>query len=140
MNIRIFYDDTSFRIKSWKKTRALIGKVISGEGKTLGGLNFILTTDKILKEINIEFLKHNYNTDVISFNYGYKDFITGEVYVSIETVKSNAKNYKVSCSNEMLRILIHGVLHICGYTDESQDEKNEMRKREDFWLTKFEKI
>jgi probable rRNA maturation factor len=140
LNIRIFYDDTPFRIKSWKKTKALIEKVISGEGKTLGGLNFILTTDKVLKEINIEFLKHNYNTDVISFNYGDEDFITGEVYVGIETVKNNAKNYKVSCRNELLRVLIHGTLHICGHTDGSPDEKIEMRKREDFWLTQFEKI
>lgn len=140
MNIRIFYDDTSFRIKSWKKTRSLIEKVISGEGKTLGDLNFILTTDKILKEINIEFLKHNYNTDVISFNYGNENHITGEVYISIETVKSNARNYKVSYGNELLRVLIHGTLHLCGYYDGSFEERLEMRKREDSWLTHFEKI
>ena len=135
MSIRVFYDDSNFRIKGWKKTRSLIEKVISFEGKSTGDLNFILTTDKILKEINSEFLKHYYNTDVISFNYGDENCITGEVYISIETVKINAKNYKVSYSNELLRVMIHGVLHLCGHNDESASEKIEMRKREDFWLT-----
>jgi rRNA maturation RNase YbeY len=137
LNIRIFYDDTRFRIKKWKKTRLLIEKVISGEGKTLGGLNFILTTDKILKEINIEFLKHNYNTDVISFNYGNKNFITGEVYISIDSVKANAKNYKVSYRYELLRVLIHGTLHLCGLKDESPEEQLEMSMWEEYWLVYF---
>ena len=140
MSIRIFYDDIPFRIKNWKKTKSLIEKVISGEGKTLDDLNFILTTDEILREINVEFLKHNYNTDVISFNYGDEMLINGEVYISIDTVRKNAKNYKVSYANELLRVLIHGVLHICGYKDEISEERMEMRKREDYWLQNFEEI
>ena len=137
MSIRIFYDDIPFRIKNWKKTKSLIEKVISGEAKALGDLNFILTTDKNIKEINIEFLKHNYNTDVISFNYGEENFITGEVYISVETVKKNAKNYKVSYNIELVRVLIHGVLHMCGYRDETSEEKVEMRRMEDSWLETF---
>jgi probable rRNA maturation factor len=139
LSIRIFYDETSFRIKSWKKTREAIVKVISGEGKTPGDLNFILTTDKILKTINGEFLKHYYNTDVISFKYGEENLITGEIYISIETVKRNAKNYKVSYTDELQRVLVHGVLHLCGYNDESKEEKMKIRKLEDYWLAYFEK-
>ena len=134
MSIRVFYDYSNFRIKGWKKTRSLIEKVISFEGKSTGDLNFILTTDKILKEINSEFLKHYYNTDVISFNYGDENCITGEVYISIETVKINAKNYKVSYRIELVRVMIHGVLHICGYEDRNDSEKGEMKKKEEFWL------
>jgi probable rRNA maturation factor len=137
LNLRLFYDDTNFQIKKWKKTRSLIEKVISREGKTHGDLNFILTSDKVLKEINVEFLKHNYNTDVISFNYGNKDFITGEVYISIDAVKANAKNYKVSYRYELVRVLIHGTLHLCGFKDESPEEKLEMSMWEEYWLACF---
>jgi probable rRNA maturation factor len=140
LNIRLFYDETRFRIKGWKKRRILIEKVITGEGKTPGDLNFILTTDKNIRIINAEFLKHNYNTDVISFNYETDHFITGEVYISIDTVKRNAKNYKISYSTELLRVIIHGVLHLCGYNDTSEAEREGMRKREDFWLDYFETI
>jgi probable rRNA maturation factor len=135
VNIRIFYDEVSFRIKNWKKIKELIQKVISKEGIISGDLSFIITGDIVLKEINKEFLKHNYYTDVICFNYGENGNIKGEIYISIETVKRNAKNYKVSYSNELLRVLIHGVLHLCGYEDCNLEKRGEMRKLEDFWLS-----
>lgn len=140
MKIRIFYDNVDFRIKGWRKIKKLIEKVISKEDKISGDLNFILTNDSILKKINIEFLKHNYNTDVISFNYYDQNNLTGEIYISIETVKRNAKNYKVSYRNEMIRVIIHGVLHICGYEDRDDREKREMRKHEDFWLKVYNEL
>ena len=140
MSIKIFYDDVNFRIRNWRKIKVLIEKVIAEEGKIPGDLNFILTNDKILKEINIEFLQHYYCTDVISFNHEKKGLIAGEIYISIETVKVNAKNYKVSYNNELLRVFLHGLLHLCEYDDQTEAEKRNMRKLEDSWLEEFKRF
>jgi probable rRNA maturation factor len=140
LNIRLFYDGVDFRLRGWLKIRKLIEKVISEEGKISGDLNFILTDDKSLKEINIKFLKHNYFTDVISFGSGSVDLIEGEVYISVDRVRINAINYKVSYKNEVLRVIIHGTLHLCGYNDVRDDERETMRRMEDLWIERFKEL
>ncbi|MFN8241979.1 MAG: rRNA maturation RNase YbeY [Bacteroidales bacterium] len=137
MKPRIFYDGVSYRVKGWKKIRQHIVKVITEEYKNPGDLNFVLTTDRRLLKINKEFLKHNYFTDVITFTLADNDSISGEIYISIDTVKKNARNYKVSCYNELLRVMIHGSLHLCGYEDGTVDERILMREREDYWINDF---
>ena len=137
MNIRIFYDDVGTRIEGWKKVRNLLVKVISEEKKVPGDLNFILTTDKVLRRINRKFLNHSYNTDVISFRYNDGPEIDGEIYISVDTVKINANNYKVSFRMELLRVMIHGLLHLCGYEDGTEREKLKMREMEDFWIMDY---
>lgn len=137
MKIKIYYDNINFRLKGWRKIKEFIEKVISNEDKISGDLNFIITDDDTLKEINVLFLKHNYYTDVISFDYEDKDVISGEIYISLDTVKINSLNYKISLSQEMLRVMIHGVLHLCGYDDKEIKEKSKMRKRENYWLKIF---
>ena len=134
MSIRIYYDETNFRFRGWKKTVKIIQEVIAKEEKISGDLNFIMTNDKNLREINVEFLEHDYNTDVISFNYSNGNSINGEVYVSLDRVKENSLNYNVSLKNELLRVIIHGVLHLLGYNDSSEVERSEMRKLEDYWM------
>ncbi len=134
MSIRIYYDETNFRFRGWKKTVKIIQEVIAKEEKISGDLNFIITNDKNLREINVEFLEHDYNTDVISFNYNNGNSINGEVYVSLDRVKENSLNYNVSLKNELFRVIIHGVLHLLGYNDSSEEERSEMRKLEDYWM------
>ena len=140
MKINVFYDNITFRITGWRKIKKLVEKVISEENNISGDLNFIITNDVVLKEMNMKFLKHNYFTDVISFNYNDQNNLIGEVFISIDAVKRNAKNYKVSYRQELLRVIIHGELHICGYEDRNSVEKDNMRKREEYWLGVYEKI
>jgi probable rRNA maturation factor len=134
LKINIYYDGINYRIKESKKVKYLIEKVIRYENKVPGDLHFIITNDRTIKQINIEFLNCNYFTDVITFNYNENETINGEIYISIDTVKKNANNYKVSLYDEILRVIIHGVLHLCGYNDKKGKDIENMRKIEDKWI------
>ena len=138
MSLRIFYDETDFRLKGWRKAVKILNKVIEKEGKISGDLSFIITNDERLREINIQFLEHDYYTDVITFNYNNGDIINGEVYISLERVTENASNYNVSLKSEIFRVLIHGVLHLVGYNDFVENDKIRMREMEDHWLGRVE--
>ncbi|HLN20764.1 MAG TPA: rRNA maturation RNase YbeY [Bacteroidales bacterium] len=137
MRIRIFYDETVYRYKGWLKLKDLTGKILASEKRKPGEINFIITTDRKLKDINVEFLEHNYFTDVITFNYNTGNIVSGEIYISIDTVKDNAGIYETGLKKEMSRVMIHGILHLAGYDDKSDEEKQLMRKMEDFWLDKL---
>lgn len=134
MSIRIFYDETSFRLKGSRRALKIVSEVIAKEGKISGDLNYIITSDDSVRGINIEFLEHDYDTDVITFNYNEGNVINGEVYISLDRVKENALNYNVSLEVELLRVIIHGALHLVGYDDNDEAKRSEMRRMEDYWL------
>jgi len=136
-NIRVFYDNKQFKIKNWRKIIKLLDRIIMKKNKRAEDINYVITTDQKLKEINIEFLKHNYYTDVIAFNYSEKNNVIGEIYISIDAVKRNSINYKVSLDCEMLRVIIHGILHLCGYNDKTNKEKKLMKEMEDTWINEY---
>lgn len=137
MSIRIFYDNTTFRLKGSVRAKKIIFEIIVKENHITGDLNFIFTDDESLRKINAGFLNHDYFTDVITFNYNSDSIVNGEIYISVDTVKINSVNYNVSLNNEVLRVMIHGVLHLVGYDDKEQDDKMRMRSKEDFWLGEF---
>lgn len=139
MKIKIFYDEIAYRLKDSRNCLKLIEKVIRSEKKIPGDLSFIITTDDTLIDINREFLDHDYFTDVLAFSNNDNKIVNGEVYISLNTVRKNANNYKVSLRNEMIRVMIHGTLHILGYKDNSRKEKDVMRKEEDKWINRANK-
>jgi len=138
LSVRVFYDNTSFRLLGSRKAISLVREVIRKENRISGDLSFIITDDESLKQINMKFLGHNYYTDVITFNYNSGDTINGEVYISIDTVKRNSINYNVSLKNEVFRVIIHGVLHLIGYNDKSERERKKMRDLENFWMNSID--
>jgi probable rRNA maturation factor len=100
-----------------------------------GDISFIITGDTEIRNINREFLDHDYFTDVITFNYNKGNIVGGEIYISKDTVVSNAKEYKVNMQDELKRVIIHGVLHLTDLDDKTEGEREIMRKSEDRWLT-----
>jgi len=138
LSLKIFYDSTAYRVQRWRKINKLLEKVIAKEGRISGDLNFIITGDEELKRLNIQFLEHDYYTDVITFDYSEGNVINGEVYISIDRVKENARNYNVSFKSEIRRVIIHGVLHLTGYDDKTEEEKSEMRRLESYWMSLIE--
>lgn len=137
MRINIFYDEVKFRVRNVKKIKSLIIKVIRNEKRIPGDLNFIFVSDEQIKEMNKEFLKRDNFTDVLAFEYNKTNVINGEVYISINRVKINAMEYKVSLRSEIIRVMVHGTLHLCGYNDKNIKEKNLMREMENKWIREF---
>ena len=111
--------------------------VAKEEGFTIEKLYFTLLNDESLQQINIKYLKHNTLTDIITFDYGDHNIVSGEVFISIDRVKDNALQYKVSYKKEFLRVLVHGLLHLCGYGDKTAKEQKLMREKENYYINKF---
>lgn len=138
MSIKIYYDNIKYRIHKTAEIKRFLEKVITDENKKPGDLVFILTGDKSLLKINMQFLNHDYFTDVISFDYSEEVTVNGEIYISIDTIRRNAGRYKTEIEKELLRVMIHGVLHLCGYRDDSSKERRKMFRRQEMRLKEFE--
>jgi len=134
---KIYYKNVKFRLRKTREIKNWIVQVIRSEEKEPGDLSFIFASDKYIKEINKEFLNHNYNTDVIAFDYKKGNVINGEIYLGINKIRKNAVQYKNTILNEVLRVMVHGVLHIIGYDDKTEIEEKKMKKMEDIYLEIF---
>lgn len=112
-----------------------LGKCIAEENKSSSRLTFIFCSDDYLLNLNRRYLDHNYYTDVITFDYSEGDVISGDIFISVERVDDNAISLEIDNESELHRVMIHGVLHLCGYQDKSESEKELMRKKEDYYLS-----
>ncbi len=110
---------------------AWIKQVVNNNGFKVGDISYIFCSDEKILEVNKEYLQHDYYTDIITFDYTEENVINGDIFVSLDTVKSNAEQFSVSFEKELRRVLIHGILHLCGQADKSTSEKAEMTRKED---------
>ncbi|ATA93972.1 rRNA maturation RNase YbeY [Capnocytophaga canimorsus] len=108
-----------------------IEKIIASEEKELGELNYIFCDDNYLYQINVQYLDHDTLTDIITFDYTQEQTISGDIFISVERVADNAKDFDVDFQTELLRVMAHGVLHLCGYKDKSDAESKQMRSKEE---------
>lgn len=131
-NVQIF-NSSSHKFLPKKKVEEKVKKVILSESKKASQINIIYLDDNEIHRMNKEFLEHDFPTDVITFELESQP-LEGEIYIGTDTAISQAKEYKVSSSNEMQRLAIHGVLHLCGYDDKTDKQKQIMRQKEDFYL------
>ena len=117
-----------------------ISETISSEGFAEGEITYIFCDDEYLNKINLEFLNHDTLTDIISFDNRLGKQINGEIYISVERVRENAKTYKTNFKDELHRVMIHGILHFCGYNDKSDAETKSMRNKEEEVLGRLAQI
>ena len=133
MAILFFSKGIRFSISNKSRISKTIQNLIKNEKKKEGDISFTFCSDSFLLGINKKFLRHNTLTDIITFQYP-ADELSGEIFISIPRVKENAKKFNVSIQQELYRVIIHGVLHLCGYTDKNNSDKVLMSKREDYYL------
>ena len=132
-----FNYETDFNLDNEDALSKWISDVIISENKKEGELNYIFCDDDYLHKINMEHLGHDTLTDIISFDYSMGNELHGDLFISIERVKENALDFKVSFEEELKRVLVHGVLHYCGYKDKTESDADLMRKKEDEKIAMF---
>ena len=130
-----FHAEGAFILENQAKFNAWFEATAKEEGKHIGGLNYIFCDDEYLIKINVEFLNHDTYTDIITFDYSVGDELIGDLYISTERVSENAKEFKESLEDELNRVLIHGLLHLCGYKDKTEEEAKLMRIKENYYLS-----
>ncbi|MEC5172856.1 rRNA maturation RNase YbeY [Chryseobacterium nepalense] len=133
--IQFFYEnlpetvDTNY--KKW------LEEIILSENKKLGEINYIFCNDEYLLKVNQDYLQHDYYTDIITFDYVKGRTISGEIFVSLQRISDNASTLSKDYEEELRRVLAHGILHLSGYKDKSEEEEQLMRSKEDFYLAKY---
>jgi len=134
--IQFFTEEVDFTPDHEPQIRVWIANAISGEGFEAGVINIIFCNDEYLSELNQRFLERDTLTDVIAFDYRENDRdVSGDIFISIDRTGENALKYGQSFQEETRRVIIHGVLHLCGYSDKSEEEQSLMRAKEDYYLS-----
>ena len=132
-----FYSENNFRLSEERQYEEWLKEVISSEGKKIGEISFIFCDDEYLLEINQKYLDHDTYTDIISFDNSVGNILGGDIFISTERVMENAGNFNVSFDEELKRVMVHGVLHFCGYKDKTSGEKGLMRSKEEEKMKMF---
>ena len=136
-SINFFAEDISFPEIDEEKLSRWIRNTASGYNCSVGALSYIFCNDEKILEINRQYLQHDYYTDIITFDYSEQNEISGDIFISLDTVRTNAEKYQNRFLDELHRVIIHGVLHLCGLNDETEAEQTAMRKAENEALNRL---
>jgi probable rRNA maturation factor len=132
-----FNYEVEFHLLDEEEWSNWLNDVILNENREKGELSYVFCTDEYLHKINVEYLNHDTYTDIITFDYSVGKKLHGDIYISVKRVTENAGTYRCSVKEEMARVMVHGILHLCGYKDKSTVEATIMRGKEDFYLSRF---
>jgi rRNA maturation RNase YbeY len=135
-----FNYELDFQLQSEEQVSKWLSRVIQLEQYKEGEINYIFCDDEYLHKLNVEFLNHDTLTDIISFDYSVGNELHGDIFISIDRVKDNAEDFDEAFTQEIKRVMVHGVLHYCGYKDKSETEAKIMRDKENHYLNLFAEI
>ena len=124
-----------FSLKTEPEVIKCINALANQELREIGDITFVFCDDNYLHKINLEFLNHDTYTDILTFDYSVGNELISEIYISVDRVSENAKKYSQSFENEIHRVMVHGVLHLCGYKDQQEEDKQIMRHKENHYLS-----
>lgn len=133
--ISFFIENLRYRLTDKNRIKRWITEACKEEGANISSLIFVFSDDEFLLQINKTYLRHNTFTDIITFDLSDDLSIDGEIYISLERVKENAKNFEVKFVDEIHRVMIHGVLHLIGYNDKTPSQQRKMKAKEDYYLS-----
>ena len=141
--VRYYNDSTTYRLREKRKIAAWLKCVADGEGYTLGDVTYIFCSSEVHRKMNIDFIGHDYFTDIITFDYSDRKgtgVVSGDIVIDVETVADNARIYGATAREEMLRVVVHGVLHLCGQKDKSPRAEKQMHRKEDKYLALYKQM
>lgn len=136
--IRYFSADTRFNLKHKRVYNSWIKSIISSEDRRAGEISLIFCSDDYLLDINKKFINHDYYTDIITFDYCEEDIISGDLFISIDSVRANSETFGVSFQNELNRVIAHGILHLLKYDDHCDEDMKVMRSKENYYIARLE--
>lgn len=133
--ISYYTQDTDFVFKGKQFNNKWLRMVAESEIKRIGDISIIFCSDNYILEVNMKYLQHDYFTDIITFDYCEGDRLSGDLFISIDSVRENAKLYKTEFNEELNRVMVHGILHLIGYDDHTQKDQKLMRTKENYYLS-----
>ena len=132
--VRYFFEDTDYQFKPKRFTSSWLKTVAESEIRKLGDVNIIFCSDNYILDINQRYLQHDYFTDIITFDYCDGNILSGDLFISVESVRENALEYGTEFDEELNRVIVHGILHLVGYDDHAEDDIIVMRSKENYYL------
>ncbi|MCE1166653.1 MAG: rRNA maturation RNase YbeY [Sphingobacteriia bacterium] len=139
MAIGFFVEGIKYNVKDKLVRKSWLKEVVLAAGKRIGDINYIIVSDEYLLSMNQQYLKHDTYTDIITFDYCEDNVVSGDMFISIDRVRENAQMFNVGEDQEFNRVLVHGLLHLLGQKDKSKGDSEEMRRKEELWLSKMQK-
>ena len=138
--IRYFTEDIQFVLKNKQANNRWLKMVAGSEVRTIGDVNIIFCSDNRILDVNMQYLQHDYFTDIITFDYCEGNRLSGDLFISIDTVRENAVEYGTGFDEELHRVMVHGILHLIGFDDSTPEEEKLIHEKEDYYLALRDKI